>query len=643
MTIRRKRTLTKMSIHSPSFLPFFFDNPFRLSSAEKALFLARADDATASLKRNQKRDCLLGGVSSFSLLGGLATYAFLLRHLAAGRRARYFAPFHPSGCMAAFLGHADILRIFEARGIPLESLEWSWHKANVLDFAVMGRHYALVKELLAAHPSLAEKKWRQDAVAYCVQHGTIPILRLLQKHGASLVKAYWRKTVGANSRSPEGTPFFLAVAMDRKDMVRELIRLGAFPDWEHTGGTSAAHLSASLLSLAIEHDDFELADWLVGQGCTHEDMADLPDDSFALDHLSRFRYLCRKFPEEDYKELVRQTEEFSWSDLSWPVLAFAWDGNVPENVRKEWKKEQRRDRHWRPGDPFSEDDNSLTLELDNWPDELLRLEREQPGRFRRMCLERPREQWAYFGRIVYLLRLAAANGIVLFRNATDKAAFLERVRFLELENLRPHLEEFGLPPVSDAAMSRLKRKEWGRPKRDVQASRLKKQAATPWNDLRTVLDNPALDPNAEINANWPLVLEIASCATPRVFDAWVLRGMDPYATNCEGVTAMEVAPAGLISHLVEIYGMSPDHVSWDGSSPMGHAINANDLPLLRNLLKEGASVNGIRQQRQTPLHAALLLGRDEMARLLLASGGVNRDGTGRIHPLPPWVRPASPH
>lgn len=33
--------------------PFFFNKPFRLSTAEKALFLDCADKATASLKRNQ--------------------------------------------------------------------------------------------------------------------------------------------------------------------------------------------------------------------------------------------------------------------------------------------------------------------------------------------------------------------------------------------------------------------------------------------------------------------------------------------------------------------------------------------------------------------------------------------------------------
>ncbi len=128
-------------------LPFFFNRPFRLSASEKALFLSCADKATASLKRNQKRDSFFSSIPVFRLLGGLAIYAFLLRHIAAGRRVRYFAPFHPAGCMAAFLGHAEVLHIFEGHGVPLEALSWSWRKPNVLDFAVMGRNYALVKDL----------------------------------------------------------------------------------------------------------------------------------------------------------------------------------------------------------------------------------------------------------------------------------------------------------------------------------------------------------------------------------------------------------------------------------------------------------------------------------------------------------------
>lgn len=620
--------------------PFFFDKPFRLSSGEKALFLDCAERATASLKRNQKHDCMLGPVGGFRLLGALATYAFLLRHLAAGRRVRYFAPFHPAGCMAAFLGHAEVLRAFEARGIRLEDLSWGWQKVNPLDFAVIGRHCALVKNLLAAHPGFARKEeWRQDAVAWCVQHGTLPILRLLRKAGMPLSKSYWSGPETQEDRRPEGTPFFLAVAADRRDMVRELVRLGEFPDPAHTGGTSAVHLASSLLSIAVQYGNFELADWLVEKGWLHDDMADLPRHSHAWKNLDAFRYLCRKFPEEDYKADVRTDWEYVFHYVSEEVLDFAWDGQIPDPIMAEWRAYREKDRHWQPGDPFPDDDNSLVLALDECPDELLRLEKEQPGRFRRMLLERDSGQWAWWASIVYLLRLSAAKGLVLFRNGEDKAAFMRNLRFTELQRLRPHLSEFGLPPVSDAEMARLERRDWGRPKRDRRAERLRKLAATPRDRLRDVLDDPKLDPMAEINANWPLALEVASGASPEVFDAWVLRGMDPYSCNSEGLTAMEVGNAKLLPHLVQAYGMSPDHVAYDGSSPLGDAIGGNCMEKLRVLvrLKEREGDKGWLKRNGNGLPLAIHLGHDEIARFLLRHGAVNRGRNGRIHPVEPWM------
>ena len=155
-------------------VPFFFNKPFRLSADEKAMFLACADKATASLKRNQKRDSLLGPVSYLRLLGGLATYAFLLRHIAAGRRVRYFAPFHPAGCMAAFLGHAEVLRIFERHGVPLESLTWSWHNDA-------GRVKALVK----AGFRVNQRIWEDASPLHmAIRYGRDEIARFLLRHGA---------------------------------------------------------------------------------------------------------------------------------------------------------------------------------------------------------------------------------------------------------------------------------------------------------------------------------------------------------------------------------------------------------------------------------------------------------------------------
>ena len=615
--------------------PFFYNKPFRLSAEEKALFLSCADKATASLKRNQKRDSLLGPVSELRLLGGLATYAFLLRHIAAGRRVRYFAPFHPAGCIAAFLGHSEVLRIFDTHGIPLEALSWSWRKPNPLDFAVMGRHYALVKELLARHPDLAKKEeWRQDAVAYCVQYGTIPILRLLRKAGVSLVKSYWSGPEGAEHRYPEGTPFFLAVAENRKSMVRELIRLGALPDWKHTGGSSAAWEGSSILSLAVEHGDFKLVDWLAEMGWTHPDMKDLPLASSALQDFDHFQFLCRKFPKEDFKSVVRKGDDVILCNTSDEVLSYAWGGRIPDSVRKEWNKRNVGSREWQPGDPFPKDDGHLEMVLDDHPEELVPLEKEQPGRFRKMLLEEKQDR--YFSPAVYLLRLAVAKGIEVFSDEHEKTAFLKNADSEVLSELLPHLEELGFSPASDDIKRR------GAPKirkatRDPLVVRLWEIGKSKWGELRRILDDPSFNPNIEITDDWPLVLEVARHATPRLFDALVLRGADPYEFDCEGDTAMETANPRLTAHLVRDFGMSPNHLSYARTSPMMTAIWHNGAERVKALVKEGFRINQRIWEDATPLHMAIRDGRDEISRFLLRHGAVNRDLSGHVRPVEHWM------
>ena len=613
-------------------LPFIFNRPFRLSASEKALFLSCADKATASLKRNQKCDSLLGPVSWLRLLGGLATYAFLLRHIAAGRRVRYFAPFHPAGCMAAFLGHAEVLHIFEAHGVPLEALSWSWRKPNVLDFAVMGRNYALVKELLENHPSLATKEWGYDAVAYCARYGTIPILRLLKKAGASLDNRYWGSPDSENKRQPDGTPFFFAVAEDRRNMVRELVRLNALPDWRHTSGYSPAHCGSSLLSLAVEHGDFELVDWLAEKGWLHPDMKRLPLDSDALQNLDRFQFLCRKFPGEDYKSVVRNGDDVVLSNTSNEVLSFAWDGNVPASVQNQ---QDRGGWHpWRPGDAFPEKAGDLEMALDDYPEELIRLEKEQPGRFRRMLLDDRRGE--YFSPAVFLLRLADAKGIEVFRNVDEKTAFIESAHSGVLSELLPHFEELGYPPASDDTQRRGESRIRSA-SRDPLVARLWEIDKSRWKDIRQVLDDPAFNPNIVVTDDWPLLLEVARHATPRLFDAFVLRGADPYESDTEGDTAMETACPELTSHLVRAFGMSPNHQSYAGISPMMTAIWHNDLGRVKVLLKEGFRINQRVWEDASPLHMAIRDGRDEISRFLLRHGAVNRDLNGRIRLVEPWM------
>ena len=614
--------------------PFFFNKHFRLSAAEKTLFLDCADKATALLKRNQKKDSFWWPGSGMRLLGGLATYAFLLRHIAAGRRVRYFAPFHPAGCMAAFLGHAEVLHIFETHGVPLEALSWSWRKPNVLDFAVIGRNYALVRDLLKNHPSLVKKEWGYDAVAYCARYGTIPILRLLKKAGAPLDNRYWGPPDSENKRQPDGTPFFLAVAKNRRNMVRELIRQDALPDWQHTSEYYPARCGSSLLSLAVKHGDYALVDWLAEKGWLHPDMKKLPLWSDALQNLVRFQYLCQKFPKEDYKSVVRNGDEVVLSNTSEDVLSFAWDGQVPASVQEKWTKRNVGTLGWRPGDSFPDDDGCLEMALNDHPEELIRLEREQPGRFRKMLLEKRGDR--YFSPAVYLFRLAAEKGIEIFRSVDEKIAFLERAHSGVLSELLPHLEELGFPPASDDVKRR------GVPRireasRDPLVVRLWEIGKSRWKELRRVLDDPSFNPNIEVTEDWPLLLEVARHGSPRLFDTLVLRGADPYESDSEGDTAMETANPKLTTHLVRAFGMSPNHQSYAGISSMTTAIWHNDLGRVKALVRTGFRINQQVWEEASALHMAILDGHDEISRFLIRHGAVNRDLSGRVRPVEPWM------
>ena len=125
--------------------------------------------------------------------------------------------------------------------------------------------------------------------------------------------------------------------------------------------------------------------------------------------------------------------------------------------------------------------------------------------------------------------------------------------------------------------------------------------------------------------------------TPRQFFPRVLRAMDPYARNDEGITAIEVCNVGLLPHLIHSYGMSPDHVCYDGTTPVGHAIDIGDVKRLRLLIGEGADVSEGNRRRASFLNMAIHSSRDEISRILLGQGAVNRDLCGRVRAVEPWM------
>ena len=148
-------------------------------------------------------------------------------------------------------------------------------------------------------------------------------------------------------------------------------------------------------------------------------------------------------------------------------------------------------------------------------------------------------------------------------------------------------------------------------------------------------------PNLE-NKQYYFLMAMAD-TNRKMFDAWVLRGMNPYGSDTEGLTAMEFAPIGLLPHLIRTYGMSPNHKSDAGETPLRNAILDQDVDKVRVLIREGSDVNRYHWNWGSLLNIAIRFGYDEIANVLLGAGAVNRDRSGRIRPLPPWMKsPAKP-
>ncbi len=227
-------------------------------------------------------------------------------------------------------------------------------------------------------------------------------------------------------------------------------------------------------------------------------------------------------------------------------------------------------------------------------------------------------------------------GIMVFHNLNEKTAFLESANSGVLSELLPHLEELGFPPASDE-MKRRSAPRIRKASYDPLVVRLWDVGKSRWKELRQILDNPSFHLDIDVSDDWPLLLEVARHATPRLFDALVLRGADPYEFDTEGDTAMETANPKLTTHLVRAFDMSPNHQSYAGISPMMTAIWHNDLGRGKALVKAGVRINQRVWEEASPLPMAIRDGHDEISRFLIHHGAVNRDLSGRVRPVEPWM------
>ena len=118
------------------------------------------------------------------------------------------------------------------------------------------------------------------------------------------------------------------------------------------------------------------------------------------------------------------------------------------------------------------------------------------------------------------------------------------------------------------------------------------------------------------------------------FKAWALRGMNTYGQNCEGNYAIDGATMPKWRSLVSVFGMSPMHRAYDGSSALGCAIASHNDETAKWLWLHGdhAEWSG-----DSPLRLCILNCNDDLAKWFKAQGVKNVDSDGCEYPIPSWV------
>ena len=144
--------------------------------------------------------------------------------------------------MAIYYGHAEMVRLFEDRGVVL----------NLFEACAAGR-LERVEALVGAHPSLVGG-YSDDgfpALGLAVFFGHESIAGMLMERGAD---------VNAASRNSQRvTPLHAAAARHNTKLVGDLLARGADPDACQGGGITALHEAAF-------HGDGEIVELLLGYG-----------------------------------------------------------------------------------------------------------------------------------------------------------------------------------------------------------------------------------------------------------------------------------------------------------------------------------------------------------------------------------------
>ena len=157
---------------------------------------------------------------------------------------------------------------------------------------------------------------------------------------------------------------------------------------------------------------------------------------------------------------------------------------------------------------------------------------------------------------------------------------------------------------------------------------------------RRLMDDPKIDPNCELSWNWPFFVGLGDEADWRTYKGWLLRGMEVYWENCDDPGCFELGRTpSIVRHLLPELEHRPWVSRLFSGNTLVNAAAAGDGAAVKQILNAGCPVNFSRQasgDEISPLRAALLNGRDSVARLLYTRGGMNVLN-GIVLPVPKWI------
>ena len=617
-------------------ISFFFRKTIRLNRDEQDYCercIATAMHRLKKLQAHQTEE----SIRDFDLVSGLASYVIFLRHVCAGKEIRYSSILHVAGIMAAYLGHEPILEMLEREDVALDELRWSPCVLSVMSAAIIGHRDALAANLMERFPHLVNRPFWHDTIAICVKYGTVRMLRIFHSRGVNLDRRYKTTRRNVKQARPLGSPFYFAVACERPDMQKELLRLKAVsltgegaPDvWFKGEGRN-------LFEVAVSLKNFSVADMCLenGLGPIFDGEGDvyILNRSGAGEDMEKFAYFESRFKGKNFVQTIRNSllnggcKEWFSPDI------LAHCGIDPDPPEHEWGKPVYDPEH------VPDDISAFFNALEVWPELIVPWSKKKPRLVRLMFGARGLNLFpTYAASLVPVFRFAKIQKLELWGHWEQQGEFMTLLDWNERRHLAPHVAEFGFPNLKLI-------KDWENDRHpsylgDEWDERQWRAASAEGQKAERYLDNKRFVLKSNVSLVGSFAGFLSEHANWKLYQKWIMRGMPPYEgfENEWDYPMIDFVNAELLRHLVLELGMLPDLKGQTGAWAMFHAINRHDLELVRVLLELGVPVNTMSKDYASPLRTSILVGADDISRFLLANGGRNIDLEGHTFPVPPWV------